>query len=297
MNKLVVSALALAALTVGAANAATIYQTGFEAPTYTAGVTLDGQDGWTATPAASVTVRANGTAQFGTQHVEQGPGSVAERAISSSSDYILMRAYHRGAGAPTAETPADPAAAVVAFVATGAGTYKVQAFSGGSGFADISPATLPTASWTEITLALDYNRQTYRVGVKSGDTRSGSTDLAFFDSSVTSLAGFRSSSEVGADIDSFVVTESDGDFDNDGFADSVDTGVAGGDPFTPNARPTAFADVDGDGAVTMLDALRLRRSPSGSFDFNRDGTTNAADGEYLYRWITGDPTAPTLPAL
>lgn len=297
MNKLVVSALALAALTVGAANAATIYETGFEAPSYTVGVSLDGQDGWTATPAASVTVRANGTAQGGSQHVEQGPGSVAERAISSASDYILMRAYHRGAGAPTAETPADPAAAVVAFVATGAGTYKVQAFSGGSGFADISPTTLSTASWTEITLALDYNEQTYRVGVESGATTTGSGDLAFFDSSVTSLAGFRSSSEVGADIDSFVVTESDGDFDNDGFADSVDTGVAGGDPFTPTSRPTAYADVDGDGSVTMLDALQLRRSPAGNFDFDGNGTTNAADGDYLYRWTTGDSSAATIPAL
>lgn len=300
MRALMIPAAAALLLTAPIA-AQTIYETGFESPQFSAGA-LNGQDSWSATPTNSATVINGADAQAGSQYVRQSAGSSAERAFTTSApSHVLVRAYHRGAGAASAQLPTDPAAAVIAFVSAGAGTYNIQALngngSGGGSFVTLNSSPFSTTTWNAVTIALDYGRSRYAASASNGTATSGSSSLGFM-SAVTSLNGFRSSTEVGSDLDTFLATLSDGDFDNDGYADSVDVAFAGGNAFDAAARPRAFADKDGDGAVTTEDALSIRRAPvSGQFDIDGNGTSNAADGDLLYRWCIGDTTVPVIPPL
>lgn len=288
VNRTFAAAIALSALLTVGANAQDIYATGFEGPTFNAG-NLNGQNGWTAVPLSGASVRNDGGAFEGTNYVELQPGTTAQRAMTSNADYVLLRAWHRGTGADTAEAPEDPAAAVIAFVSNDANTYSVRAWDGNAGaeeFLNLTDAPIANANWAKVTLALSYIDSRYSVGVTQGSSTQGASNLGFFDSSVTSLNGFRSATEVGSSLDAFRATESDGDFDNDGFADLADAG-SGGDPFNAEVLPLAFADVNGDSAINMLDALQLFRENTAGFDINGDGTVDSADGALFYDWCVG----------
>jgi len=87
-----------------------------------------------------------------------------------------------------------------------------------------------------------------------------------------------------------------GDSDGDGYADWYEE-ASGTSPNDPAQRPI-LGDVNGDGKVTLTDAVALRRHATGVIvlpnfdceargDLDRDGACTVTDALILYQWITG----------
>lgn len=94
------------------------------------------------------------------------------------------------------------------------------------------------------------------------------------------------------------------DSDNDGYADWYEKEV-GTDPLDAASRP-ALGDVNGDGQITIEDAIllyRLAQSGDASLapenlqrgDVNQDGRITLEDAIILYRWVLRAPDFPVLP--
>lgn len=110
----------LLGLTTGVASAATIFSTGFEAPTYTAGSPLIGQDNWTGSGA---TIVSNGVlAQTGSQYaVLGGAGSNA-----AHNDAVL--------GSPTVDVTTN-----ISFLGFGPLAFQFSGAGGVAGSVTINP--------------------------------------------------------------------------------------------------------------------------------------------------------------
>lgn len=91
------------------------------------------------------------------------------------------------------------------------------------------------------------------------------------------------------------------DNDGDGYDDLYEL-IMGFDPNDPNSHPS-LGDVDGDGDVTVKDAMLLYRWKIGLIDgtgllepdINGDGVVDTADAIMLYRWAIGSPMVPIIP--
>ena len=301
-----VLALVLAAAllaTVAAAASTVLYQTGFE-PADVSGSSfalgsLDGQGGWVASNATVTDAQA----ETGVQSVVMAPDSSIERAVAGSGQIWIVGDYRgEGSAALNPSYPADPPAACIVHFSQ---TNGVQCLDGdGSGGGTWKPAAagqpVSGAEWTEVALRILYDAPS-----KSWDCllngAAYQTSLGFRNS-LASLSGFKSLSGTTSYFDSFRVIGSDGDVDGDGIGDGFEIGN-GTNPLNPASRPVAAFDVDGDGAITILDGLKQYRIASGTMtqsvetlvDANCDGLMNAEDGKLIYLWAIGDPSVPYLP--
>lgn len=96
-------------------------------------------------------------------------------------------------------------------------------------------------------------------------------------------------------------TPHENDQDGDGYDDAFEL-EQGFDPNDPCSQP-ALGDVDGDGRVTIRDAILLYRWKTGLMDgtgllepdLNCDGVADVRDALVLYRWIANPALMPVIP--
>lgn len=181
-----------------------------------------------------------GTAGEGSQFVRQVNSTITAES-PTSSEIVIIRAWHRGEGSVDTLVAPDPstvsAFAVIGFENAGSGEYQVLAVDGPAGgyVASSSAPNLSTSEWNKIVIVADYTNGVYYVAVND-EPLLGPLDA--FDSSITSYTGTSLSSRAGADIDLYGVYASDGDFDGDGVSD-IDEALEGGDPLVADqATPT-----------------------------------------------------------
>ncbi|MEQ8821493.1 MAG: dockerin type I repeat-containing protein [Sumerlaeia bacterium] len=296
-------------------DSAVLYQTGFEQVDDPSGTAfqpgdLDGQGSW-AVPDPSATIAdSDGQAHRGAQYVSQLAASTVDLSLEDDADAIFIEAWHRGAGVETLEKPpASPsAAAVIGFRLTSPGFYTVAALdgteAGNEGASFVESPSIPefsSTAWTRFLIRVDYANRTWDVQAAGETIGSG---FGFRDADALRLRGFRSSTDVGADLDTFRIVETDGDYDDDGFSDAYEM-ANDSDPLDPATIP-GLGDVNGDGYVNVVDAILNKRIASGFIgdpaslgytpaDVDLDGFVTEADGDAIYRFSVGDPAVPVLP--
>lgn len=206
-----------------------------------------GFTGWRveAADGAAVNVVAPGggdiPAPDGSRVVAQDPNTSIIADITNASRQVGVRAYHNGAGVAEGEldAPVGPAASVIGYVTTGAGSYNLRAWNGSLGTPGyVAPIggspNLSTAQYNEIIVLVNYDTKTYAVGVNG---RLYFENLGFFDATIDSFSGFQASTREGARIDDLFFFETDGDYDGDGIPD-IEELRNGTDMFTPEVIPT-----------------------------------------------------------
>ena len=196
-------------ITASAADAATLYATGFETPTFTTGF-VGGQDGWSEYPGSSASFVENTFAQSGTQAVAVLPALATGqdgpyKTVSTAASIVIQSAsiYLASSSTQTAWQ----------FAAVGSG---LSGFAGGididadgtiheisSGFGTIG--TFARDTWNTVSLDLNYATQTYSI-ILNGTTLADNVAFCGSNSGCT-----------GATVSAY----SDGFFDSFGFGPTV----------------------------------------------------------------------------
>jgi hypothetical protein len=164
-------AVAFAAMWVTAVpvNAAVLYSTGFEPPTYTTGV-LAGQDSWAEFPVASAAVQVENAVAFsGTQAVEVIPALAASqdgpyRAVPTGAPIVIQSAeiYLASSSTESGWQYAATGAGLIGYaggIDIDAGTNAIRAIT--AGFPVIGSFT--RNAWNKVDLILNYTTQTYEI--------------------------------------------------------------------------------------------------------------------------------------
>lgn len=268
-------AMAAAVLTAGVASASyPIYSTSFEAPTYTAGNSINGVDGWNV-PGGTVTVTANGggtNAQDGSQYVTLSAGSTLQRTISNTDNVnlIWVQGYFRGTGSSVTLASANytdtNASAIVHFSQQNGIEMENGNGLGTAGTPVGSGVMLNPTTWYKITIQLNFtpdgnNHKTWKLWVNNVRVPSNGTQtFGFRNDSVTKLNGFQNLAQSQSLFDDFrVIKPILGDANGDALVDSADlirllSYVSGG---VPDIIVKTDSDIDADGDVDAMDVDHL----------------------------------------
>lgn len=244
------SSLILAGITSAALAQTPIYQTSFESTTtgdsagqtYTAG-SLNGQNSWVVeTGAANVVANpvplppvAPGVSPNVNAVAQQAGSSVRRDLTQSTQETVVFRGYYFGTGVPTLDPPAadPPMAAALGFKQLNASTFQIEGYNGSAFVAPTGVAPLSNTEWHQIIILLDYGNQVYHVSVNNVPYLSSVP----FSANVTSLNGFKASTQVGSSIDTIGFFQTDGDADSDGIDDITEMQTEGANPLDPNLPP------------------------------------------------------------
>ena len=197
------------------------YKTGFEASeSFTAGLTLDGQGGWTAT-GATIT---DAVKQAGVQSVALGVNSQIDKTFSAAGETVVwMEGYFRGAGTTADPSfPADPPASAIVFFSATNGIRCLDGNGTGGGLWSSTGVTLDSNNWYKITIRQDYTAKKWKCYVD--DAQNPVSGLGFgFRDNVTELHGFRNFADTASYLDTFrVLPAKKGDANADGKVDAAD---------------------------------------------------------------------------
>ena len=239
-------------ITASAADAATLYATGFETPTFTTGP-VAGQDGWSEYPGSSASFVENTFAQTGTQAVsvipalatgQDGPyksvNTAASIVIQSASIYLFSSSTQSAWQFAAVGSGLSGFAGGIDIDADG----TIHAISGG--FATIG--TFARNTWNTVSLDLDYATQTYSI-ILNGTTLANNVDFCGSNSGCT-----------GANVSAY----SDGFFDSFGATNVNDEGILDNySVSTPAATPLPAAlplFATGLGGLGLLGWRRKRKA-------------------------------------
>ncbi|MCC5878067.1 MAG: hypothetical protein JJU11_17755 [Candidatus Sumerlaeia bacterium] len=296
--------LALSVMAVPAFMAAQIpdpeFFAGFESGEgYTAGVTLNGQLGWTVpslpgadaiVSGAEITPGVRG-ANSTNNYVQMEPNSSVSIEVSETgipSDRIIIRGYYNGAGSETLEVPDmdQPVAALLGFRAIpDTDTFQVYAFDGpgndASGANDyIAPADsgpFPANEWIKITINIRYADTPNKTFDVSINDIPHLQDVIFFDQNVENLKGFKSFSQSTSRLDEIGIYASDGDFDGNGISDDEEMRTPGADPLNPDLPVIATPTPTPTPTATPTPTPTPTPAPFCMGDANGDGVVNLND--------------------
>lgn len=246
------SSLTIAAIATAALAQTPIYQTSFEATTvgdsagqiYAPG-NLNGQNSWVVeTGSANVVANPNplpptapGVVPNLSAVAQQAGSSVRRDLTQTSDETVIFRGYYFGTGVPTLDPPAadPPMAAALGFKQLNASTFQIEGYNGTSFVAPVGKAPLSNTQWHQIIILLDYANQVYHVSVNNVPY----LESVPFSANVTSLNGFKASTQVGSSLDTIGFFSTDGDADGDGIPDIVEMQTEGANPLDPNLPPPA----------------------------------------------------------
>ncbi len=230
------------------------YETGFEAPDFTAGQSINGQDSWQVLSETDATI-TDALAQAGSQSVSLEAGSQIDKALTGTGHNIVwMEGYFRGAGSSTEpEFPKEPGASAIVFFSATDGIRCLNGNGSGGGDWVDTGVTLVEAQWYKISIRQDYTTRKWNCYV---DGALKASDLGFRDV-VSELHGFRDFADTQSYLDTFRVI------------------------------PVLKGDVNGDRKLDVADVVSLLNHPGGSgitdlilldnADVDNSGTIDATD--------------------
>lgn len=240
-----------------------LYQTQFDAPTFTAGDSVDGVEGWQVlSPPATV---AAGGAAVGNQFVQLGSGAILDRAFTGTQgeDTLWVQAYFRGRGSSQTLTEIEdeigfPASAILHF--SEANGIEVEDGTGDGAPGPVVQVGVPLGqanqtTWYKITVRLDFEEKAWELWVNDGK-RSGEGGFGFRSNQVNNLSGFRQMAQGESGFDGFrVVLPLPGDANGDGAIDAADLVAVIEYLAEPTGDPIlrGNADLTGNGDVTEDD--------------------------------------------
>ena len=232
------------------------YKTGFEASeSFTAGLTLDGQGGWTAT-GATIT---DAVKQAGVQSVALGVNSQIDKTFSAAGETVVwMEGYFRGAGTTADPSfPADPPASAIVFFSATNGIQCLDGNGTGGGAWSNTGVALVASNWYKVTIRQDYTGKKWRCYIDG--VQKPVSELGFRDN-VTTLHGFRNFADTASYLDTFrVIPAKKGDANADGKVDAADVISLVNDPngASMDIIQKDNADVNSSGIIDAQDLSAL----------------------------------------
>ena len=237
------------------------YETGFEASEgFTAGQSIDGQNGWQVlSTGADATVIDDAAAQEGGQSVSLEANSQIDKPLTAGAEdsIIWMEGYFKGSGTSAEpDFPDTPAASAIVFF----GSDGIKCYNGDQPAetaweeAGVSPQS---DSWIKISIRQNYTTKKWRCYID--ESPAPDKDLGFRDD-VASLNGFRNFADTASFLDAFrVIPAKKGDANADGKVDAADIVTLINDPSgsAMGLIEKDNADVDDDGGIDAddLDSL------------------------------------------
>ena len=262
IKKLSITALFIFACTVAMAQVAIPYKTGFDAADgFTAGNTINGQDGWVVLSQGADATITNAFKQSGDQAVALEANSQIDKPLSAKSaeTIVWMEGYFSGEGTDAEPSfPADPAASAIVFFSK---TNGIQCLNGnGSGGGSWVPTgvSLVKDQWYKISIRQDYTTKKWKCFVNGA--QAPAQELGFRDN-VTTLHGFRNFADTPSWLDTFrVIPVKKGDANMDNKVDAADIVTLVSDPTGSGITDLIQkdnADVDNNGAISSADLAAL----------------------------------------
>jgi dockerin type I repeat protein len=237
------------------------YETGFEAADgFTAGQSIDGQDGWTVLSQGADATITDAKAQAGSQSVSLEANSQIDKqlATAAGNTIIWMEGYFNGAGTTADPSfPADPEASAIVFFSQTNGIQCLNGNGSGDGSWENTGVTIDSAQWYKISIRQDYTTKKWRCYVN--DAAAPASDLGFRNN-IETLNGFRNFADTASFLDSFrVIPVKKGDANGDAVVDAADLITLVSDPTGSNMDLIVKdnADVDNDGSVAPADLTAL----------------------------------------
>lgn len=275
-----------------------IYRTGFEVLNDPSGAgfalaSLNQQNGWRVNEGgAAFVVAGPEIAGAGTRFMKITAGSLASRSVPSDATHVVAKLKLRTAGTETLEAPAaTDGIAVLLGLRKVAGDQLVMAGFDGGLQQFVEPdggAPFAANQWNDITVAINYVAKNYTVAVNGAVLLS---DVAFRNNTVAALGNFGVSTQMGSSLDELGLFASNGDYDNDGLADTLDMAL-GTDVLDIDSDDDGYSDgyehaqgtnpLNGNNSVP--DAVPVLG------DIDENGVVNAADVTELANRISANQT-------
>lgn len=274
------------------AQAATLYSTGFEPPTFTQG-NLHGQGGWTVDTGSAMVTGAQ--ARSGVQSARVVAGGEVSRAFSVGNQQVIwVEAYVQATPAVDPQIPTTPRSAAL-FVDSVLGVMLLNGNGSGGGTWVLTGVFPPPNSWFRVSIRLDFAAKKWDCFINGN---LGASNLGFHSNSVTTFNGMTIRAQATGDsyVDDVLITDAVGapipDFDQDGLADVIE-----GNPPPAGRTNRYLPDSDGDG----LDDGVEDANRNGVFDVGEtNGRNRDTDNDGIWDGIEvlligSNPTNPADP--